>query len=513
MARHLDEELPEESPRGPSRWALKVGIGFLLLVIAPLALIFASNSCNARPVAQPAQKVGRAEMVVSTPPAVPQARPEPRSVDIEPARRPYGQTGADVARPGTPTEPGAKAVDPLVTERRKRDFESRYASSLVVSFRPDEGMRHAAPSAAAPTADRRGGPGLPSTDEVVDKVIKAYGAANGGSLSMSPGMASPLPGVTPTPPERPSSGRPRSGGGSGPTTPDETPPIDDSGPLHRVLESSIIDAVLVNRLGGDNAAPIVGKVTNPLYSHDGAYVLIPADTKILGETRAVQQLGETRLVVVFHRLIFPDGRTKSLDQFKGLHVSGEMGLRDQVNHHYLSTLGAAAAISVVTGAGQAIGNRGSGSSGAGVTRVRWCRRRRRPGHLASAQSLSESAADDHDSGGQRIQGLRHRRHRTPRVSLDPVTKGTDMALPAGTADVAPKPPDTLTPRTPDTTLKQLRKMTAAAGKLAAPDPRKVAAQELANAQKALFDAEDALKAATEHVAAKTKAFDALRKAK
>jgi type IV secretion system protein VirB10 len=40
----------------------------------------------------------------------------------------------------------------------------------------------------------------------------------------------------------------------------------------------------------------------------------------------------------------PDGRSYRLDEFMGLNQIGDAGLRDKVNHHYLSTFGAAAAL-------------------------------------------------------------------------------------------------------------------------------------------------------------------------
>ena len=54
--------------------------------------------------------------------------------------------------------------------------------------------------------------------------------------------------------------------------------------------------------------------------------------------------GQTRLAVVFHRLIMPDGYSVSLDQFKGLDQIGDTGLRDQVNNHYLRIFGVSLAI-------------------------------------------------------------------------------------------------------------------------------------------------------------------------
>ena len=97
--------------------------------------------------------------------------------------------------------------------------------------------------------------------------------------------------------------------------------------------------MLTNRLDGASAAPVNCLVTNPVYSHSGQHVLIPAGARVLGETKPVQAFGETRLAVAFHRLLMPDGRTYRLDQFLGLNQIGDAGLRDKVNQHYWSTFG------------------------------------------------------------------------------------------------------------------------------------------------------------------------------
>ena len=99
-------------------------------------------------------------------------------------------------------------------------------------------------------------------------------------------------------------------------------------------------------------------VTNPIYSHSGQHVVIPAGARILGETRPVQALGETRLAVGFHRLLMPDGSTQRLDQFLGLNQIGDAGLRDKVNQHFLATFGAAGAVGLISGLAQWIGTAG-----------------------------------------------------------------------------------------------------------------------------------------------------------
>jgi type IV secretion system protein VirB10 len=75
----------------------------------------------------------------------------------------------------------------------------------------------------------------------------------------------------------------------------------------------------------------------------------------------VQAFGESRLAVSFHRLLMPDGRSYRLDQFMGLNQIGDAGLRDKVNHHFLSTFGAAAAVGLISGLSQYLGSAGLGS--------------------------------------------------------------------------------------------------------------------------------------------------------
>lgn len=116
--------------------------------------------------------------------------------------------------------------------------------------------------------------------------------------------------------------------------------------------------MLTNRLDGAAAAPVNCLVTNPVFSHGGQAVVIPAGARLLGETRPVQQLGQTRLAVAFHRLVMPDGRTYRLDRFLGMNQIGDAGLRDKVNHHYWSTFGAAAAVGLITGFAQWLGTTG-----------------------------------------------------------------------------------------------------------------------------------------------------------
>jgi type IV secretion system protein TrbI len=248
-------------------------------------------------------------------------------------------------------EPSApKPEDPIAADRRRREYESLFASNVVLSRRP-EAERPDGGGGVGRTSigGQRVSSDLPSLQEVADAVVRATGHQNAGPApSAAPGtdaQASP-------------NGRHASAVHTQERTPARTDAISAAGPLHPLLEGTIIDTVLTNRLDGSGIAPVNCLVTNPVYSHSGQHILIPAGARILGETRPVQALGETRLAVAFHRLIMPDGSTRRLDQFSGLNQIGDAGLRDKVNQHYWSTFGSAAAVGLISGLAQWIGTAG-----------------------------------------------------------------------------------------------------------------------------------------------------------
>jgi type IV secretion system protein VirB10 len=275
---------------------------------------------------------------------------------------------AQAATPPAPiqapvVEPSAPApVDPIAADRKRREYESLFASNVVLSRRPDAERPDAGGPVVGPSSGTpRETPELPSLQEVADAVVRATGGQNVGRATTSA-----TPSTTPATDQSQTSAENRLSrpGNAHDRTPERTEAISATGPLHPLLEGTIIDTVLTNRLDGSGTSPVNCLVTNPVYSHSGQHILIPAGARILGETRPVQALGETRLAVAFHRLLMPDGSTQRLDQFLGLNQIGDSGLRDKVNHHYWSMFGSAGAVGLISGLAQWIGTAGiSGGTG------------------------------------------------------------------------------------------------------------------------------------------------------
>ena len=132
------------------------------------------------------------------------------------------------------------------------------------------------------------------------------------------------------------------------TNPTRLAEPDDPPGWERIHEGSFLEAVLVTQLSGDFPGPVLAAVSVPFYSADRQRILVPRGSRVIGTAAAVTSQDQARLVVGFHRLLFPDGRWVALD-FHGLNQVGEGALKDQVNRHYLSLFAAVGAVGVISG--------------------------------------------------------------------------------------------------------------------------------------------------------------------
>ena len=135
----------------------------------------------------------------------------------------------------------------------------------------------------------------------------------------------------------------------GPET--ETPVVDrpaDPDGWDRIYEGSFLEAVLVTELSGEFPGPVLANVSVPFYSADRQRVLIPRGARVVGSVEAVSGADQERLAVAFHRILWPDGRSVSLE-FNGLNQIGESALKDAVDRHYFSMFAAAGAVGILSG--------------------------------------------------------------------------------------------------------------------------------------------------------------------
>ncbi len=129
-----------------------------------------------------------------------------------------------------------------------------------------------------------------------------------------------------------------------------TPRTVSGEPRYTLFEGTIIETVLTNRLDGTFSGPVNCLVSVPVYAAD--HLVIPAGARVLGEARAVNTFGQSRLAVTFHRVLLPNGTHVDLDGFHGLNQVGDLGLRDQVDRHYAQIFGVSLALGAIAGFAQ-----------------------------------------------------------------------------------------------------------------------------------------------------------------
>ena len=105
---------------------------------------------------------------------------------------------------------------------------------------------------------------------------------------------------------------------------------------------AIIPAALVTGLRSDAPGVAIAQVTQDVFdSLGGGVLLIPAGARLVGDYDAQVQSGQSRLRVVWTRLILPSGRSIVLDKLPGADAQGMAGLQDGVDRHGGRVLAAA----------------------------------------------------------------------------------------------------------------------------------------------------------------------------
>jgi type IV secretion system protein VirB10 len=98
---------------------------------------------------------------------------------------------------------------------------------------------------------------------------------------------------------------------------------------------SVIAAALLTGLRSDLPGQITAQVTENVYdSPTGQILLIPQGARLVGEYDAQVAFGQSRALLVWTRLIMPNGRSIVLERQPGADPEGYAGLEDQVDNHW-----------------------------------------------------------------------------------------------------------------------------------------------------------------------------------
>jgi len=103
---------------------------------------------------------------------------------------------------------------------------------------------------------------------------------------------------------------------------------------YEILAGSVISASLITGINSDLPGFVVAQVTEDSYdSKTGATLLIPQGSRILGTVDSVAAFGQKRALVVWQRIIMPNGSSVQIDNLPATDEAGYSGLEDQVDYH------------------------------------------------------------------------------------------------------------------------------------------------------------------------------------
>ena len=123
---------------------------------------------------------------------------------------------------------------------------------------------------------------------------------------------------------------------------------------YEIKAGSILPGIMISGINSDLPGTIMGNIREDVYDTvSGNYLLIPKGTRVVGTYDSAITFGQSRILIVWQRLIFPNGNSLNLDNFPGVDLSGYAGVTGKVNNHTFK-LFQAVVLSSILGAGGAI---------------------------------------------------------------------------------------------------------------------------------------------------------------
>jgi type IV secretion system protein VirB10 len=218
---------------------------------------------------------------------------------------------------------------------RTLKLQALAAKPLVEDFSPKEAENTPSPPAASPSS-------IANTGTGGAQVIDAAALATQGGAPDANMQAQKTDFL-------------RNGGGS--LTPQgysENLPIPRRFP-YELKAGTLIPGIMVTRINSDLPGSVIGQVSENVWdTATGKYVLIPKGTRILGAYDSRVTFGQRRVLLVWNRLVFPNGATLDIAGSPGIDQAGYSGLSGKVSEHWGTMLKSALLASVFVAGAEVI---------------------------------------------------------------------------------------------------------------------------------------------------------------
>lgn len=119
---------------------------------------------------------------------------------------------------------------------------------------------------------------------------------------------------------------------------------------YEIKTGTIIPGTLISGINSELPGQILGQVAENVYdTATGDHLLIPQGTKLIGVYNSDVAYGQSRVLIAWTRLVYPDGKTLNIGSMNGTDQQGYAGFEDQVNNHYFRIFGSAFLLSMLGG--------------------------------------------------------------------------------------------------------------------------------------------------------------------
>ena len=103
---------------------------------------------------------------------------------------------------------------------------------------------------------------------------------------------------------------------------------------YEILAGTVIPAALLTGINTDLPGDVIATVTSPVFDTvTGQHLLIPQGARLYGAYDSQIANGQNRALLVWHRLLLPNGRSIQLNRMRGTDTAGYAGVEDQVDYH------------------------------------------------------------------------------------------------------------------------------------------------------------------------------------
>jgi type IV secretion system protein VirB10 len=111
----------------------------------------------------------------------------------------------------------------------------------------------------------------------------------------------------------------------------------------------VVPATLISGINSDLPGQIMAQVSQDVFdTPTGKWTLIPQDSRLVGQYSSDVAYGQSRVLIAWQRIVFPDGKAMDIGAMPGADSAGYAGFKDQVNNHYLRLFASAFLMSGVT---------------------------------------------------------------------------------------------------------------------------------------------------------------------